>query len=410
MKRFVFVLLLLMALVPSFAFAQEATPEAEGMMMVEPVMMGMGSLCPAPAALSGEITIGAVFTLSGGASVYGVPQQSAVQLAVDQINEAAYLGEGATLSVIFEDSASDNEQAINAMTKLVEEDQVLAVLGPTLSREAFAADPVAQENGTIVMGVSNTAIGITDMGEFVFRNSLPESAVIPGVITQATELLGFERVGLLYANDDDFTVSGYEVMRDTFEASGVEIIGEETYATGDLDFNAQLTNLLVGDPSVLAVSALAAEAVQITLQARALGYDGYILGGNGFNSPAVLDQTGVDGEGLIVGGAWNIGNPTPSGESVSFAEVFTETVGYAPDQFAAQAYTGAWLLAEAIRCADATDSAAVRDALAAITDYATPLGVFSFDADRNPIHDPIAQIVRGGAFVVLTEETGILSE
>ena len=410
MKRFVLVLCLLALVIPSLAFAQEATPEmTPEMMVIEAVPMGT-SACPVPSALSGEITIGAVFTLSGGASVYGGPQQTAVQLAVDQINESAYLGEGVTLNVIFEDSASDNEQAINAMTKLVEEDQVLAVLGPTLSREAFAADPVAQENGTVVIGVSNTALGITDMGDYVFRDSLPESAVIPGVVTQAVELLGLESVGLLYANDDDFTVSGYEVMREAFEGNGVSVVGEETYATGDVDFNAQLTNLLAGDPDVLAVSALAAEAVQITIQARALGYDGYILGGNGFNSPAVLEQTGVDSEGLIVGGAWNVGNPNPTGESVYFTELFTETAGFAPDQFAAQAYSGAWILAEGIRCADSTDRAAVREALAAVVDYPTPLGVFSFDENRDPVHPPVAQIVRGGAFVVLTEETGMMGE
>ncbi len=403
MKSAARLFLILLILVPALAMAQEATPEA-----VASVPMGT-SACPAPATLSGEVTIGAVLTLSGGASVYGGPQQAAIQLAVDQVNEAGYLG-GATLNVIFEDSASENEQAINAMTKLVEEDQVVAVLGPTLSREAFSADPVAQDNGTVVMGVSNTAIGITDMGEFVFRDSLPEAAVIPGVIGQATELLGLTRVGLLYANDDDFTVSGYEVMRDAFSELGIEIVGEETYATGDVDFNAQLTNLLSGDPDVLAVSALAAEAVQITLQARALGYDGYIIGGNGFNSPAVLEQTGADSEGLIVGGAWNIGNPTPTGESVYFVAAYEAATDSSPDQFAAQAYTGAWLLAEAIRCADSADRTAVRDSLAGIVDYATPLGVFSFDENRNPIHAPVAQIVREGRFVVLTAETGVLGE
>ncbi len=399
-KRLISVLLVFALLIPMLVSAQEAP-------MVEPVEMGAEPVCDAPASLSGDVNVGALFTLSGGASVYGVAQRDAVQLAVDQINASGYLGD-ATLNVIFEDSASENEQAIAAMTKLVDEDQVVAVIGPTLSREAFSADPVAQEAGTPVLGVSNTAIGITDMGDFVFRNSLPEAAVIPGVVAQASELLGFERVGLLYANDDDFTVSGFEVMRAAFEENGVEIIGEETYATGDVDFNAQLTNLINGDPDVLAVSALAAEATQIIIQARALGYDGFILGGNGFNSPAVLQQTGEDSEGLIVGGAWNIGNPNPTGESVAFAAAFEEAYDYQPDQFAAQAYTGAWLIATAIRCADSTDRAEVRDALAGIVDFPTPLGIFSFDENRDPIHDPIAQIVRDGAFVVLTEETGMV--
>ncbi len=358
--------------------------------------------CPTPTNLPETVTIGALFTLSGAASVFGVSQQKGVQLAVEEINESGFLGEGTTLEVIFEDSASENEQAIAAMTKLVEEDGVLAVIGPTLSREAFSADPIAQDAGTVVMGVSNTAAGITDMGDYVFRNSLPESSVIPGVVAQATELLGLETAGVIYANDDDFTVSGANVMQEAFADNGVEVVGVETYATGDADFRTQLTNLISADPDVIAISALAVEAVGIITQARELGYEGVLMGGNGLNSPAVLEQTGDDSEGLLVGAAWNIGSPNAM--SQAFAETFEAANGNRPDQFAAQAYTGAWLMAAAIRCADSTDHAAIRDALAAV-EMETPLGSFTFDENRNPVHDPVVQINQGGAFAVLSEET-----
>jgi branched-chain amino acid transport system substrate-binding protein len=358
--------------------------------------------CPDPANLPETINLGAIFTLSGAASVFGQSQQKGVEMAVAEINSSGFLGSGSTLNVIFEDSASENEQAISAMTKLVEEDQVVAVLGPTLSREAFSADPIAQEAGVPVMGVSNTANGITDMGEFVFRNSLPEASVIPGTVTGAVDMLGTATVGIIFANDDDFTVSGADVFRASFEAAGVDIVAEETYATGDADFSAQLTNIIGQNPDAIAISALAVEAVQIIQQARALGYEGTLMGGNGLNSPAVLEQTGADSEGLIVGAAWNIGSPNEL--SVAFATAFENAYGSRPDQFAAQAYTGAWLMATAIRCADSADRAAVRDALAAIEGVATPLGSFSFDADRNPVHDPVVQVNAGGAFAVLGDE------
>ncbi len=375
---------------------------------VEQPLIGFWDECPAPENLPETVTLGAIFGLSEAVSVYGTVQQQAVELAVEEINASGYLGEGTTLEVIFEDSAGDRDQAITAMTKLVEEDQVIAVLGPTLSFEAFAADPVAQENGTVVLGVSNTANGINDMGDYVFRDSLGEAAVIPGTVQQAAEALGLEQVGLLYGNDDDFTVSGYEVFREALTEQGIEILGEETFAKGDVDFNAQLTNLIGQEPDALVVSALAAEATQIIVQARALGYDGPIIGGNGFNSPAVLNDSGEDSEGLIVGGAWNYGNPNPSESSVAFVEAYEERFEASPDQFAAQAYTGAWLLATAVRCGDSVDRAMVRDALATITDFNSPLGVFSFDENRDALHDPIAQIVVDGAFqplaMVMAEE------
>jgi branched-chain amino acid transport system substrate-binding protein len=388
---------LLALLVPFMVSAQDE---------MEQPLVGSWEACATPSALPETVTIGAVFGLSEAVSVYGVSQQNAVQLAVDEINASQYLGEATTLNVIFEDSAGKPDQAIAAMTKLVDEDQVVAVLGPTLSSEAFAADPVAQEGGTVVLGVSNTATGITDMGDFVFRDSLPEAAVIPGTIAQATEALGLTTAGVLYGNDDDFTVSGYNVFKEALDANGVAITREETFAKGDQDFNAQLTNLIDTQPDALVVSALAAEATQIIIQARALGYTGPIIGGNGFNSPAVLKDSGADSEGLIVGGAWNYGNPNPSESSMAFVTNFEAQYDTSPDQFAAQAYTGAWLLATAIRCADSVDRVAVRDALVTITEFDSPLGVFSFDEDRNPVHDPIAQIVSDGKFVPLAAVMG----
>ena len=185
-------------------------------------------------------------------------------------------------------------------------------------------------------------------------------------------------------------------------------------AKGDVDFNAQLTNLIGAEPDALVVSALAAEATQIILQARQLGYEGPIIGGNGFNSPAVLRDSGAAAEGLIVGGAWNYGNPNPTESSVRFVEMYeAKFEGQSPDQFAAQAYTGAWLMATAIRCADfaadadlAEQRTAIRDALLAIKDFDSPLGVFSFTEEREPVHDPIAQIVVEGKFVPLAVALG----
>lgn len=356
---------------------------------------------PTPENLGESVTIGAIFDLSGGAAVYGETQKRGAELALAEILESGYLGE-TVLEVLFEDGGSGGETSINAMTKLVEQDKVLAVLGPTLSSEAFAADPIAQENGVPVMGVSNTATGITDMGEFVFRDSLPESSVIPGTLAFSMEILGLEKVGVMYGNDDDFTYSGYEVFVEALEELGIEITTEETFARGDVDFNAQLTNIIATEPDAIVVSALVQEAVPLVGQARQLGFTGPIIGGNGFNSPALVSQAGEAANGVIVGAAWNIADQSPL--SAAFTAAYTEAYDLAPDQFAAQAYTGMWLMATAIRHADSADSAAIRDALAAIEAFDSPLGSFSFDEDRNPVHDPVAQLIVDGAYELLSED------
>jgi branched-chain amino acid transport system substrate-binding protein len=370
--------------------------------------MGAWDACPNPQNLPEQVSVGVVFGLSGSVAVYGEPQQHGVELAVQEINDSDYLGESATLVAVFEDGGSDAEASIAAMDKLVAEENVVAIIGPTLSTQAFAADPVAAEAGIPVLGVSNTATGVTTMNDdpeldkFIFRDSLPEASVIPGTVAQATDILGLENVGVMYGNDDDFTKSGYEVFVQALEDNGVEILRTETFARGDVDFSPQLTNIINDNPDAIAVSALAAEAVPIVIQARQLGFTGPIIGGNGFNTPALFEQAGDAAEGVIVGAAWNISNP--SDLSVAFTQSFQDAYGNAPDQFAAQAYTGAWLVATAIRCADSTDPAAVRDALAGIADFPTPLGVYSFDDDRNPVHEPVAQIVLEGKFALLSEE------
>jgi branched-chain amino acid transport system substrate-binding protein len=303
------------------------------LMMVVPAQAqggGMGDWdgCPVPQNLPEEVTIGAVFGLSGNIAAYGEPQKRGVELAVAQINEAGYLGEGTTLVAVFEDGGSDGEASIAAMDKLIAENDLAAVIGPTLSAQAFAADPIAAENGVLVLGVSNTAKGITTMNEdeeldqFIFRNSLPEANVIPNTIAKSTEVLGLERVGVLYGNDDDFTLSGYDAFANALEANEIEVARTETFARGDVDFSPQLTNIINDDPDAIIVSALIAEAVPIVTQARQLGYTGPIIGGNGFNSPALFQQGGEAAEGVIVGAAWNIGSPSEL--SVAFTETFTE--------------------------------------------------------------------------------------
>jgi branched-chain amino acid transport system substrate-binding protein len=193
-------------------------------------------------------------------------------------------------------------------------------------------------------------------------------------------------------------VSGYEVFAQALEDNGVETLRTETFARGDVDFSPQLTNIIGDNPDAIVVSALVAEAVPIVIQARQFGYQGPIIGGNGFNSPALFEQAGEAAEGVIVGAAEH---QQPSDLSVAFwMPTRPNMTRHRP---AAASLHGAWLRRDG--CADSADPSAVRDALAGIADYPTALGNFSFDEDRNPVHDPVVQIVLGGKFQLLSEDT-----
>lgn len=345
-----------------------------------------------------EAKIGAALSLTGPAAVYGTTQQNGLQLALDEVNAAGDL----QLELVIEDDASDPQQGINVFQKFINQDGVNAIIGPTLSNTAFSADPIAQEAGVPVLGISNTASGITEIGDFIFRASLTEAQVIPQTIAAVQEEFTLERVAIMYGNDDAFTQSGFEVFEQALADSGLEVTTTETFAKGDRDFAAQLTKIAGTEPDALIVSALAEEAAGIIAQARDLGLDVPIVGGNGFNSPAIIANAGEAAEGVVVGAAWNSAAENPENEA--FLAAYEEAFDAAPDQFATQAYTGLKILAEAITRAGSTDATAIRDALAEIAGLPTPLGEFSFTDARDALHPVVVQIVEGGEFTVLTTQ------
>ena len=344
------------------------------------------------------ITIGALIGLSGDAAAYGVSQKKGIELAVKEVNDSNYIGGNRELRLVVVDGGSSGDSAAVAISQMINDHGVAAIIGPTLSSQAFKADPIAQKNGIPVVAVSNTVPGITEMGDYIFRCSLPESTVIGGTIKAAASQLRIVKVAYLWGRDDDYTRAGYQAFRDAVEKNGLGVVADETFARGDTDFKAQLERITASGPDAILVSALAREASPIIRQARALGYSGLIIGGNGFNSPDLITQAGSDAEGVMAGTAWNIGNTNP--RNLSFISAFQKAYGVKPDQFAAQAYMGTWLIAYAVRTGGSGDPAAIRNALADIANFTTPLGSFSFDGSREPVHPSIVQVIRNGRFTV----------
>lgn len=343
------------------------------------------------------VKFGAVFILSGNGAAYGTSQKNGLELAREEINAAGGV-DGARIDIVYEDSAGDKNQAINAVNKLINTDQVLAIIGPTLSAEMFAAGPVANQLKVPIMGVSNTAKGITAIGPYVFRNSLPEERVIPVTVKRAKEKYNLKRVALMYAKNDDFSVSGAETFKKAFQDNGIQLVATETFNTGDQDFGAQLAKVAAAKPDAVALSCLYNEGALILTQMRQRGMDLPVMGGNGFNSPQVVKIAGKAAEGLMVGSPWYPKKDDP--KTKAFVEAYTRKYGKPPDQFAAQAYDGLGLFAEALRKAGPNPTRdAFRDALASIRNYHGVTGDFSFDENRDPVMQPTILQIRNGEYV-----------
>ncbi|WP_428846291.1 ABC transporter substrate-binding protein [Metallumcola ferriviriculae] len=329
------------------------------------------------------IKVGVVAVMSGDGAGYGAAIKAGFEIKRDEINEAGGIN-GRPIELVLEDSGGDKNEAINAVQKLINKDQVLAILGPTYSGEMFAAGPIADQAGVVIMGTSNTAAGIGEIGPYVFRNSVPESVVIPTTVAKAKEKHGFTKVALMYSQNNDFTVSGAQTFEQALKDQGVEIVETQTFNDGDTNFQAQLTKVAAAKPDALAVSALYKEASLLLVQAKQQGLDVPVMGGNGFNSPQLMEIAGDAAEGVMVGSPWFTGKDDPKVQS--FVQKYNDLHDQNPDQFAAQAYDALGIIAEAMTTEGAADDRdKFRDAMAAIKDYEGVTGVFSFDENGNPV-------------------------
>lgn len=360
------------------------------------------TLAPGAARAAEPVKIGAIEALSGPAAKYGVMIKNGFQLAEGEINAKGGVLGGRKLDIIYEDSAGQKEQAITATKTLIARDHVVALLGPTLSNEMFAAGPVANGRGLPIIGTSTTANGITDIGPWVFRTSLPESDVVPVTLKTAQAKFGLKQVAMMYSNDDAFTKSGFDVMKAAAEKLGLKIIDIETFSTKDTDFSAQLTKIKGLKPDAILVSALAEAGAGLVLQARQLGIPASvpIIGGNGFNSPKVAQIAGKAAEGLIVGSPWFIGKDDAANQA--FVAAFRKAYKQDPDQFAAQAYDTLHILADSLNRAGSTAPDKLKTALLA-ANYNGVMGPFRFTDHRDPAsaEGVVVLTVKDGQFTVM---------
>jgi branched-chain amino acid transport system substrate-binding protein len=340
--------------------------------------------------------IGAALSLTGYAQMFGAAQRNGIKLAQDEINASHVLGT-TRLDVMVEDDGSDRDQASGVFQKFIENMHVLAIMGPTLSDTALSVDPIAQQAGVPVLAISNSAGGITQIGNFIFRDSLSDSQITPQVLKMVRSKLKIHRAALLYT-DNDPNRSGSHGFKKALQDMGVQISAEQAFAPDQTDFTPQLNEIVVSRPDALFISAPMHLAAPILVQARAVGLNNIpIIGNNAFNSDSVLREAASAAEGLIVGSSWSAANPNATNQQ--FIQAYRARYGAEPDQLAAQAYSGVYILVAALKDAgSSSDPHALRDALERVHRLDTPLGTFSFNSAHDADYPPVVQIVRLGSY------------
>ena len=353
-------------------------------------------LVPAPPEMedvSVELPIGVVLPITGRlASTFGVPIGAGFELALEEIKDSQ-LG-GSSIKFIIEDDQSTVEGAVEAYNKLIYQDSVPVILGPATSSQSATAFPIAQENGIVAFSPTSAARGLSAIGDFVFRAALTTDVLIPSGIETTAAKLGYKTAATMYDESDVFSTDSDQAVKEALAANGVELLITETFQGGDTDFTAQLTRIKDTNPDVIFVSSLSPEKPGILTQGRQLGIPDSVPFVMRTLTIADVQAAGDAAEGAITFVGWASAADTPGNQA--FVQNYTEKYGVEPSNYAARAYAGLHILAEAIANAQSTDSIGIRDALANITDFDTVFGKFSFNAVGDAVYDPKVLIVVNG--------------
>jgi branched-chain amino acid transport system substrate-binding protein len=350
---------------------------------------------------SDTITIGGIFPLSGPVAVYGVEARKGIELAIEEINAAGGVN-GKKFALVSEDDTGNPEITVNAYRKLTAQDKVNVIIGSLTSGCTIAITSLAQAQKVVLVAPAATAEAVTDAGDYIFRACFidPFQGTVGG--TFAANTLKARRAAVLYDNGNDYSVGLKDNFVPAFEKAGGTVVAQESYITNDVDFNAQITKIKAANPDVVYLPDYYSTVALIAKQLRAQGINSPIVGADGWDG--LTENAGDE----VLNGFYSNHYASDSTESkvVNFVKTFTSKFGTVPNAFSALGYDSMYLVKDAVAKAGSTDSAAIKNALAA-TNGSYLTGNLSFDAKRNPLKSAVVQeiVKKDGKLVTVYKTT-----
>ncbi|MBD6619397.1 ABC transporter substrate-binding protein [Komarekiella sp. 'clone 1'] len=299
---------------------------------------------------SSVVPIGVAVAQTSNVALLGQEQVAGAKIAEKYFNDKGGIN-GTPIKLVFQDTSGDEAGAINAFQTLINKDKVIGIVGPTLSQQAFSADPVAERAKVPVIGPSNTAKNIPEIGDYVARVSAPVSIVAPNSVKAALKQNPqIKQVAVFYAQNDAFSKSETEIFQQTVKDQKLELVTVQKFQTSDTDFQSQATNAINAKPDLIIISGLAADGGNLVRQLRELGYTGLIVGGNGLNTSNILPVCKALCDGVLIAQAYS---PEHPGEiNATFRKAYFDQYKKEPPQFSAQAFAAVQVYVEALKAID----------------------------------------------------------
>jgi branched-chain amino acid transport system substrate-binding protein len=332
------------------------------------------------------ILFGEVGSLTGAQATFGISTKNGIQMAIDEVNAAGGVtvdGKAKKIAVRVYDDQGKSEEAANAVTRLINQDKVVVILGEVASSNSLAMAPKAQAAGVPMITPSSTNPKVTEVGDFIFRVCFIDPFQGTVMAKFATETLKAKNVAILKDNKSDYSLGLTQFFTETFTKLGGTIVAEEAYSQGDTDFRGQLTAIKGKNPDAIYVPGYYTDVGVVARQARELGLKVPLLGGDGWESEKLFELGGSAINGSYFSNHYSSDDPTPRVQN--FIKSYEQKYGGKPDSLGALGYDAAMVAIEAIKRTGSVDGAKLKDAIAQTKEHPGIAGSITLDANRNAV-------------------------
>ncbi len=346
------------------------------------------------------IVIGAYLSMTGGEAEFGISTRNGIQIAIDEINAAGGLL-GQQVRLVVEDDRGDSTEAASAVTRLIDREGVSVIIGEVASSLSLSGGRVAQRRQIPMVSPSSTNEDVTRVGDYIFRVCFidPYQGAVMARFAKELQVGGaaVQKVAIFRDEASAYSTGLARSFRETFTRLGGEIVDEQSYRKGDTHFSAQLSGMVAKNPHAMFVPGYYTEVALIAREARAAGFTGPMLGGDGWDAPALFRND----DDKLVGSFFSEGfapdHPTTA-VGQRFVTAYSQKYHADANGLAALGYDAMIVSAAAIRRANSKEGPAVRAALAATRDVEGATGRISIDAERNAVKGAVILEVRENAF------------
>jgi branched-chain amino acid transport system substrate-binding protein len=410
MRRFVPMLLATLAMMVA-GCEKKTQPASTDTDTSKQAAQGQGGTAPAtppaatptpPPAAADTILLGVATSLTGGQATFGISTRNGVELAIKEANEAGGVKGKKVMTRVY-DTQGKPEEAAQAVTRLINQDKVVMILGDVASSNSLAMAEKAQGAGVPMITPSSTNPAVTEKGDYIFRVCFIDPFQGFVMAKFARENLKANKAAVLQDNKSAYSIGLTDVFTRKFTEMGGKITGVESYSQGDTDYRAQLTAIKKTQPDAIYVPGYYSEVGVIARQARELGLKVPLLGGDGWDSEKLYELGGTAIQGSYFSNHYSPDNPDPRIQK--FVSDYKAAYGGVPDALAALAYDAAKVAVDALTKAPDTSGPALKAVISQTKDFPGIAGNITLDEKRNAVKPAVVLKVGDGKSDYVTTVT-----